>query len=485
MTSSRPSRDSARPSRLFVPAAAVGVAGAIAAVAVVLVGGGVRGSAQAGDEKEAAARGQFPLSLLATESGETLDSDWGYASEDCAECHPDQFADWKGSIHSRAHHDSLYLAFAKLARKEGGEEMYRFCSGCHAPAAVASGEIPGGKDREETHHTADGVSCVVCHSVTGMKVVHAGGGANGSLLLGDGSTMFGPLADAAKTPAHESKASDLHTKADFCSNCHTLTHPTNGTVIENTFEEWRKSPYAAAGIQCQDCHMRTVEQAVLVARTMKPLKVPGRTTNDDAQRPDVHRHRFIGASVNAAVNGTSEAHAAEAEARLRSAATVAVEAPAKAAPGAAMKVVVAVTNQGAGHSIPTSITELRQVWIDVRVTDAAGADVFRSGAIDDTGRVDPKAAMFHSVLHDEKGEVTFLPWRAAKIAHERLIPAKGTERETYEVTVPAGTKGPLRVTATLRYRSAPQDKLDALFGKGTFAIRAVDMALGEAVVATD
>lgn len=449
---------------VVVSLAVAGVAGALAA-------------ARASDPSEGR---QFPLSLLSTESGETLESDWGYASEDCRECHPAQFGQWDGSIHSRAHKDSLYLAFAKLARKEGGEPMYRFCSGCHAPAAVASGEIPGGAGREETHHTDDGVSCVVCHSITGMGTVHAGGGANGSIVLGDGATMHGPIADPSKTPAHSSKHSPLHTKAELCSNCHTLTHPVNGTIIENTFEEWRKSPYAEAGIQCQDCHMRTVEQAAETARTMTTIAVPGRTTNGPEERPDVHVHTFIGASVNRDANLTSEFHAAEAEKRLRSAAKVEVAAPAKAARGAKSKLRVSVTNVAAGHSIPTSITELRQVWIDVRVTDADGAEVFRSGAVDAAGRVDPAASMFHSVLLDEKGEVTFLPWRAAKVAKERLIPAKSTVHEDYEFTVPAGAKGPLRVAAALNYRSAPQDKLDALFGKGTFTIRTVEMAAASA-----
>lgn len=430
------------------------------------------------------APGPFAPSRLATATGEALESDWGYASQDCAECHPRQHAEWKGSIHNQAHHDSLYLVFAELARKED-PALYRFCSACHAPAAVASGEIPGGKDRETTFHTDEGVSCVVCHAVEGMRTLHAGGGANGSVVLGSGDAMHGPIADPVKTTAHESVHSPLHAKAEFCSNCHTLTHPTNGTVIENTFEEWKTGPYAAAGIQCQDCHMRTVEQAVQVAETMKPILVPGPTTNAPGDRPNVHAHTFVGASVNRAANGTSEFHAAEAEKRLKSAATVALTLPAKAAPGTKVAVEVAVTNRAAGHSIPTSITELRQVWIDLSVKDATGAEVWRSGAIDETGRVDPKAVMYHSVLADAKGEVTYLPWRAVKILREKLIPAKATVREPYEVEIPAGAKGPFAFTATLRYRSAPQDKMDELAGKGKFVIRAVDMASAAGTVAAE
>ncbi|MCE9637553.1 MAG: cytochrome c family protein, partial [Planctomycetes bacterium] len=194
-----------------------------ATAAIAVIGVGVW-SARAGDAPAASsAPGPFAPSRLATSTGEPIADDWGYASEDCAACHPAQHEAWKGSMHSRAHNDGLYLAFAHKAREEGGVDLYRFCSGCHAPAAVASGEIPGGKGRETTFHTDDGVGCVVCHSVNGMKELHAGGGANGSIVLGAGDVMYGPISDPAKSPAHGSEESPLHRRSEFCSNCHTLT----------------------------------------------------------------------------------------------------------------------------------------------------------------------------------------------------------------------------------------------------------------------
>ena len=229
--------------------------------------------------------------------------------------------------------------------------------------------------------------------------------------------------------------------------------------------------------------MRTVEEAVVVAETMKPLRVPGRTTQGPDVRPDTHAHLFIGANSNAAATGAGASHAAMAEARLRSAAGVELALPAKAAAGSKVTFEVAVTNKAAGHAIPTSITELRQVWLDVRIADADGREVFRSGAIDDAGRVDPAAVMWHSVLADAKGEVTLLPWRAVKLVREKLIPPKATVRERYEATLPADAKAPFAVTATLRYRSAPQDALDALFGKGKISVAAVDMAAATGSVA--
>jgi hypothetical protein len=420
--------------------------------------------------------GQFAPSRLATASGHPADPDSFFEAADCGECHVDQYRDWKGSLHSRAHHDSIYLAFAELARKELGDPLYLFCSSCHAPAAVATKEIPGD---DHTYLTNEGVTCDVCHQVDEVRTMGDRGGLNASIVIREGEKRFGPIKNPAPNPSHESAFSELHTSSLLCSACHTLVHPHNGLVIENTYAEWVQSPYAAAGIECQDCHMRTVQQALEVARTMKPLQVPGKTTEDGQPRANVYRHLFTGGNSNRELTGSGEVHAAEAGARLKSAAQLKLKLPESARKGANAALVVAVTNVAAGHAIPTSITEMRQVWIDLRVIDAAGKEVFRSGGVEPTGRVDPGAVMYHAVLVDEKGEVTYKPWRAVKMLKEKLIPPKETVEEGYTIPLPKDAKGPLKVTAVLRYRSAPQEVMDRLFGKGRFNLRIVDMAVAE------
>jgi len=418
----------------------------------------------------------FAPSLMRTATGKAADPDDYFEAKDCGECHKAQYEEWEGSLHSRSHTDSIYLAFAEMARKEVGEDLYRFCSSCHAPLAVATRKSEPAFLREE------GVTCDVCHHIDAVDTVHAEGGANASFVLEGGDVRYGPLADASPTPSHESAFSPTHRSARLCSACHTLIHPTNGVVIENTYEEWSKSPYAAAGIQCQDCHMRTPEQAAEVARTMRPLKVPGRTLAEGDERPDVHRHTFAGASTDTPSTGGGAVHAGEAEARLKGAVELAFDLPREMTSGGKFHIGLTLTNVGAGHAIPTSITELRQVWVDVRVTDASGAVVFRSGAVDGDGRVDPGAVMYNSVLVDEQGEIVYRPWRAAKMERERLLPPKKAVHEQWEIQVPAGTKGPILVEATLRYRAAPQDVMDRLFGKGRFHLRIVDMAKAKATV---
>ena len=149
----------------------------------------------------------------------------------------------------------------------------------------------------------------------------------------------------------------------------------------------------------------------------------------------------------------------------------------------AAEVVVAVTNSGAGHCIPTSITELRHVWIDLTVTDADGREVFRSGAVDENGKLDPRAVVYTGVLHDKDGKVTYWPWEAVALVSEYLIHPKETKRERYRVDVPADAPAPFSVAAVLRYRSAPQDVLDQLFGKGALSVETVDMTSAAATLA--
>ncbi|MEK7364413.1 MAG: hypothetical protein AAB016_10610, partial [candidate division NC10 bacterium] len=47
-------------------------------------------------------------------------------------------------------------------------------------------------------------------------------------------------------------------RAEFCKDCHQFPpdgFALNGKLLENTYEEWKASPFGRAGVQCQDCHM--------------------------------------------------------------------------------------------------------------------------------------------------------------------------------------------------------------------------------------
>ena len=119
---------------------------------------------------------------------------------------------------------------------------------------------------------------------------------NASFIVDPGPVKRGPYRDS-DSPYHETEYSELHTKSEFCANCHNVFHPSNNFPIEDTYREWKTSVYAQAGIQCQDCHMMPVEKAIEAARTLVRPANPGRAAMGGPQREQVFTHEFVGANA--------------------------------------------------------------------------------------------------------------------------------------------------------------------------------------------
>ncbi len=143
--------------------------------------------------------------------------------------------------------------------------------------------------------------------------------------------------------------------------------------IERTYEEWKNSVYAQAGIQCQDCHMMPVEKAIEAARTMKPQKNPGKASSMGPDREQLYTHEFVGANFTVPTLLGQEADADNRHQAPPVGRRLSLEIPPAATPGTVASVKVKVTNDGAGHNLPTSLTEVREMWLDVSVKDANGA----------------------------------------------------------------------------------------------------------------
>jgi hypothetical protein len=196
----------------------------------------------------------------------------------------------------------------------------------------------------------------------------------------------------------------------------------------------------------------------------------------------IHPHYFVGANVNAETLGGSARHAAMAEARLQSAAKLEVEPLDSAAAQGTLEFAVIVSNVAAGHHLPTSLIELRQMWVDVQVIAKDGAVLFHSGELDPDGEIPEGTMRFGAEGADAQGRVTHKPWEVAQFVYKRQIPAKGSERDTFRVALAEGTAGPLRIQARLFYRSASPEALAVLMGNAAFEPRQVEMARAEASV---
>lgn len=425
-----------------------------------------------------AARGAFGLSRVTTADGKAAPIAGFGVLDDCSTCHARQAEEFEGSFHSRSHRDPFYRAFAELARAEAGPEIYAWCSGCHAPAGVVAGLIPGTRDEELPEAALAGVQCDVCHQVN--ELTGASGPwkepGNASFVLAPGKVKSSIRAEIQVNPNHTVARREFLESAEFCASCHTVIHPLNGLRVEHTYGEWKESVYARKGIQCQDCHMRTVEQAIEVARTLERVKVTGTTSEMSAKEREIHPHYFVGGNSDAERLTGSAMHATMAEARLKSAATLAIHVAERAANAPTLRVEVAVTNIGAGHALPTSLTELREMWVELVVRDAAGDELHHSGALDAQGELRPGTLRFGSELLDAEGKPTFRLWKAQSIGWKRCIAPKATERETFEVAVPPGSSGPLAIEARLLYRSASPRLVRELMKDAAYEPRIVEMA---------
>lgn len=379
------------------------------------------------------------------------------APEVCGGCHVEIYKQWNGSMHSNAWTDPIYRAALNHASKATGGKVDKLCMGCHTPIGVLSGEAtPSGKGMSEIANR--GVQCDVCHNISASTGI-----GNGAFVLTpklQGRPLkFGPFKDSS-SPYHDTSYSALHTKSEFCAQCHNVTHPFNRMPIERTYDEWRDSPYANEGVECQDCHM-------------KPA--PGKAAIMGKERPKIYSHYFVGGNAIVPEMLGSPKHAELAREMLRSAAAVEIESKSPLHAGGPTVIGVRVRNVGAGHKLPTGFPEGREMWLDFKVTDAGGRLIYHSGAVRD-GRTEPGTKSFKVVLGDKAGKIVDLEVTDASVVlyDTRILP-KGYSDVEYRFTLPADVRGPLQVTADLNYWSLAQYQADALLGPGKLKVPIIQM----------
>ena len=335
-------------------------------------------------------------------------------------CHAGLLDDWRPSMHYQALSDPIY----QLKLKEGDEAtdgaLGPFCNACHGPVAVMSDEIAGLDQSKLSSASADAIGCDFCHQVSGTNTPL---GNTSQQVTADG-TERAQLKDA-QAP-HAVAYSAFHETAEFCGACHNVDHPGNGLHLEATYSEWKAGPYAAEGVVCQDCHM-TPGPGVTEPN-------PGKAASSGPDREHVFRMTFAGGNV-------ALGDAARAEERLQAAATLALDVPEIAEDGE-VAVKTTITNVGAGHLLPTGLTEVRQMWLEVVATDGDGSELLRQ-------RRD-----FGTVLANDKGEGPVELWEAASIkSDDRIAPRQSTSND-YAFAM---GDGPVTVEATLYYRSCPEE----------------------------
>lgn len=426
----------------------------------------------------------FWPSLLQSETGLLSDPARLPSSADCADCHPREFTEWAGSLHAIADRDLVYEATVEANEDiVRHPEQGRFCEGCHAPAEMLTGRVNSLVSVPPADALTEGVSCIACHTASHADPLAGNGsvtlaygraeaerdGPQGAALLAD------PRAHLAAFGAPDTTA--LMAGSEICGACHTEIYDTSMSRaetpqgVQSTFVEWRDSWYGQNGVTCQQCHMAADPAAQVI-----------RLRTGDLTPPERYSHRFIGANHVLTDTGLGEAltvlrggilpgmdaattrdtlveQARGTRALLRAAAGLDLRAAQRTDAG--LRIDIAVQNLGAGHNLPTGVNDQKHMWLEVVVTDAAGAILFRSGgASERLGAEDPAAVAWIEHFLDAQGEriTNHLTFATAEVVWiRRPIPARGEDVVRYDVPLAAGVVGPLHLEARLLYQIALPD----------------------------
>jgi len=351
-------------------------------------------------------------------------------SDTCMACHNGLSAsggqdisigtDWRASIMANSSRDPYWQAAVRretIDHPQAVDEIEDECSVCHMPMARALANAKGHKGRifehlpvgdEDDHDdrlAQDGVSCTLCHQISGRNFGTPESFTGGFVL--DASSghasppVFGPFQiDKGRTRVMQSATGFQPTEgthvrqSEMCATCHTLYTTARGPKGEAIgrlpeqvpYLEWKHSAFPGEQQSCQSCHMPAVREPAPIASVL------------GEPRPGLARHHFRGANFfmlrmlnrfRAELGVTALPQELDSATRWTldnlhvHTALVTIE-RASAAAGR-LDIDVTVRNLS-GHKLPTGYPS-RRAWLDVTVRDEQGAMVFESGAVESSGAI--------------------------------------------------------------------------------------------------
>ncbi|MBI4719110.1 MAG: hypothetical protein HY763_15010 [Planctomycetes bacterium] len=412
-------------------------------------------------------------------------------SADCALCHgnfdpvAEPYRPWAGSLMGQAGRDPLFYAQMTTANQDVANAGY-YCMRCHVPVSFVTGNAYDVSGDSLNARDRDGVSCHFCHAMVdpiykpgisppedaavlaGLAEVPAHYG-DSMFVLDPTGLRRGPYSDPA-SPHDAIRAPFLRT-GDYCGTCHDVGNPCvtlqpDGTFryntldepsptfdphgqfpLERTYTEWKLSAFANGGVNmggrfggtgpqvvstCQDCHMPTTV---------------GRGCYFAAERADLKRHEFAGASawvlqiIRDYYAGDPEVDPAGVESGRLNAVAMVQRAASLAAEQDCGALRVRVTNE-TGHKLPTGHIEGRRVWVNVKVRDDQGALLVEYGHYDGaTAELDEATTTVYEMHVGLSAEAAALTGYsegvtthmalADTIEKDTRIPPRGFQNQTY------------------------------------------------------
>jgi hypothetical protein len=474
----------------------------------------------------------FAPSLAHTSTNGAFDPRSLSGSETCGSsgCHTEIYAEWKTSAHRYAAMDPIFQAIQNVMAKQNGPESTRYCGGCHDPISLFSGtknifaEKLTGLDGYN-----EGISCLACHSIQKTDIR---GNANYTVRQPEeylwqwspdrslGAMARNFLIRTWPSP-HNRLSKRMYKKPEYCAACHKQfidqeVNRVGWVQLQNQYDNWAASHWNHQGdarttVECRECHMPLVAS-----------NDPAAGDSADYNRsPDDHKHRshrFLAA--NTFVPTLLHLDGADRHVELTKrwlqgqidipeirekwaegpVVKIRVEVPSTAAPGKSIPVRVIMTSNKVGHDYPTGPLDMIQSWVELRVTDEQGNEIFSSGRRDARNFLVPGTFLFKAEPVDQYGNLidrhnlwemvgvryrrSLFPGYSDTVEYNVMCPSGGPRvpasktAANREFSVPVGRKsGKLRIEATLHYRKIDQFLLNYTLGeKAGFTAPVVDIA---------
>ena len=418
-------------------------------------------------------------------------------SQNCSFCHDGLrdasgndvsiVVDWQATMMANSARDPLWRAKVASEVKRNPalqEEIETTCGRCHVPMANVEAEFAGvdttlfgdegllHPDNPLFDAANEGVSCTLCHQIEDLPTLGTDDGFSGNFSIaydfGIERLLFGQYDNPLATPMQNfvgfTPAASAHvSSSELCATCHNLSTPVvdaQGNVTSQLFPEqmvyteWENSQFEATD-SCQDCHMLAATGDVTIST---------RPMNGLAPRADFSQHAFVGANTymldilgqNAqelSITATGfDSVIAETRSFLSSAASLTLDNMIRV--GDDLDFTIRLTNLS-GHKFPSGYPS-RRAWLHVTISDASGATVFESGAIDAMGKIaglesdDNQAGFethydiitsadqvqsYETIMQNLDGDVTYTLLEAATYRKDnRLLPA-GMDKSSVPSTI--------------------------------------------------
>lgn len=235
----------------------------------------------------------------------------------CGRCHPTHFRQWSVSQHSYAQLSPIFNAMQGTIDKGVNGTNGDFCIRCHTQPGMIMGEPEFMSNIDRSPVAREGVTCIVCHRLTEplgkisgrfpldegalTEPVYGPTGRNTELKKAIASEDLAPSSAVAGPKVHgELRPFFRITTSAFCGSCHDVTL-FNGFRLEEAFSEYKHSPAAKAGVQCQDCHMGKEPGRILAQKSDPNFERanyaygPAATVGDFRSAPrKLTNHMFVG-----------------------------------------------------------------------------------------------------------------------------------------------------------------------------------------------